>query len=83
MESLTTNPRVRGQSGPEAELEDITMAEGSETQAARRRQWQEQLLWDTRIYEEREKSLTFICEQPALLEQRIFTLAREIMMRLE
>jgi hypothetical protein len=58
-------------------------AEGSETQAARRRQLQEQLLWDTRIYEEREKSLTFVCEQPVLLEQRIFTLAREIMMYLE
>ena len=46
-------------------------AEESEAQAARRRQLQEQLLWDARIYDEREQSLTYICEQPVLLEQRI------------
>ncbi len=49
----------------------------------KREELEQQRLWDTRIYEERERSLTYICEQPVLLEQRIFTLAREIMGYLE
>ncbi len=49
----------------------------------RREELEQQRLWDTRIYEERERSLTYICEQPVLLEQRIFTLAREIMGHLQ
>jgi hypothetical protein len=43
----------------------------------------EQLNWDTRIFEDRERSLSAICEQPVLLEQRLFALAREIMAQLE
>jgi hypothetical protein len=33
-------------------------------------------LWDTRIYTDRQKSLTLVCDQPVLLEQRAFALAR-------
>lgn len=51
--------------------------------AAQREELEQQRLWDTRIYEDREKSLTYICEQPVLLEQRIFALSREIMGHLE
>jgi len=40
------------------------------------------ILPDTRIYDEREQSLTFVCEQPVLLEQRLFKIGREIMARL-
>ncbi len=49
----------------------------------RREELEQQRLWDTRIYEDRERSLTYICEQPVLLDQRVFTLAREIMGQLE
>ena len=49
----------------------------------RREELEQQRLWDTRIYEDRERSLTYICEQPVLLEQRVFTLAREIMGHLQ
>lgn len=38
----------------------------------------EQLTWDLRIFDEREKSLTYLCEQPVLLEQRAFALGRTI-----
>ncbi len=38
----------------------------------------DQIEWDTRIYIEREQSLNYICEQPILLEQRIFALGRAI-----
>jgi hypothetical protein len=38
----------------------------------------ELLNWDLRIFDEREKSLTYLCEQPVLLEQRAFALGRTI-----
>jgi len=38
----------------------------------------EQLHWDLRIFDEREKSMTYLCEQPVLLEQRAFALGRTI-----
>lgn len=34
--------------------------------------------WDIRIFEDRRQSLTYLCEQPVLLEQRAFALARTI-----
>ncbi len=57
--------------------------EGGEDSRQRLSELQEKQLWDTRIYEEREGALTYICEQPVILEQRIFALAREIMMYLD
>ena len=38
----------------------------------------ELLNWDLRIFDERERSLTYLCEQPVLLEQRAFALGRTI-----
>ena len=38
----------------------------------------EKLQWDRRIYRERDQSLTYVCEVPVLLEQRLFALARHI-----
>jgi hypothetical protein len=64
------------------ELNQLSKEE-SEEHKARRRTLEEKHLWDTRIYEERERSLGYICEQPVLLEQRIFALAREIMIYLD
>ena len=34
--------------------------------------------WDLRVYEDRRSSLGYLCEQPVLLEQRAFALARTI-----
>jgi hypothetical protein len=39
--------------------------------------------WETRIFDERERSITYLCEQPVLLEQRAFAIAREIAGHLE
>jgi hypothetical protein len=39
--------------------------------------------WDIRIYDDRARSLTYLCEQPVLLEQRAFALARSIASQLE
>ena len=39
---------------------------------------QEQITWDTRIYDERDHSLRYVCEVPVLLEQRLFQIGRHI-----
>ncbi len=39
--------------------------------------------WDVRIFEDRRQSITYLCEQPVLLEQRAFALARAIAGHLE
>jgi hypothetical protein len=41
------------------------------------------LEWDMRVFDERRQSLTYVCETPALIEQRLFALARVIQRSLE
>jgi hypothetical protein len=43
----------------------------------------DQVLWDVRIYEERRRSLNYVCESPVILEQRAFAVARAVIARLE
>lgn len=43
---------------------------------------EEQLSWDTRIFDERAHSLTYVCESPVILEKRVFEIGREIQARL-
>jgi hypothetical protein len=38
----------------------------------------DRLVWDLRIFDERQKSLRFVCEVPMLIEQRLFALSRTI-----
>ncbi|ARE39100.1 hypothetical protein RGUI_0959 [Rhodovulum sp. P5] len=37
---------------------------------------EEQLAWDERIYTDRQKSLTYVCETPVLIEKRLFAVAQ-------
>lgn len=39
---------------------------------------QDQQAWDIRIYQDRQKSLTYVCETPVILERRAFAIARMI-----
>nr|WP_111301375.1 hypothetical protein [Paracoccus saliphilus] len=39
---------------------------------------EEALDWDSRIFTERQQSLTYVCETPVILEQRLFALGRAI-----
>ena len=38
----------------------------------------DEVLWETRVFEERQKSLTFVCEVPVIIEQRLFSLGKVI-----
>jgi hypothetical protein len=55
----------------------------SEADRAEAETLEQQLLWDTRVFDERERSLSYVCELPVLMEQRLFALARQIMTHLE
>jgi len=37
-----------------------------------------QLLWQTRIFEDRRKTTSYVCEVPVLIEKRLFELASAI-----
>lgn len=39
---------------------------------------EKQLDWDMRIFQDRQQALTYVCETPVILEQRVFTLARAL-----
>lgn len=61
--------------------------EGSELDALRARadadpveidRLNQRLTWDTRIFDERVQSLTYVCEVPTLIEQRLYALAKTI-----
>lgn len=39
---------------------------------------EKELDWDMRIFQDRQQALTFVCETPVILEQRLFALARSI-----
>jgi len=41
-----------------------------------------QFAWDKRIFEERSQALSYVCETPVLLEQRLFEVARRIQQQL-
>ncbi len=58
-------------------------ADGAPDAVARRKELEEELVWDARIFDDRQRSLSYVCEQPVLLEQRLFALARAIMAHLD
>jgi hypothetical protein len=39
---------------------------------------EQKLQWDTRIYDDRNQALTYVCESPVLLEQRVYAFGQEI-----
>jgi hypothetical protein len=65
-----------------AELSQLPQ-DNSEDSASQRQDLLDVQAWDVRIFQEREKSLRYVCEQPVLLEQRAFAIGREIMERLK
>ncbi|HEX6142236.1 MAG TPA: hypothetical protein VFZ01_05940 [Geminicoccaceae bacterium] len=63
----TTNDELRQLTGGDAAAEEM-----------RRQALRERRDWDIRIFDERQRSLPYLCEQPVLLEQRAFALGRAI-----
>lgn len=63
------------------ELDELRNAGGADPTLVAERQ--DKLVWDTRIFNERRASLTYVCEVPVLIEQRLFQLTRAILEALE
>ena len=57
--------------------------DGTEAEQSERADLQEILDWDTRIFQEREHSLTYVCDLPVQIERRAFALGREIQRHLD
>jgi hypothetical protein len=55
----------------------------SEEEVARTKDLERAFQWDTRVFDDRRDALSYVCESPVLLEQRIFSLARHVMSLLE
>jgi len=47
--------------------------------AQKRLDMQNELNWDTRIFDDRQRLLPAVCEQPVLLEQRLYQLSHAVM----
>ena len=43
----------------------------------------DQVAWDTRIFDERRHTVSFVCEVPSTIERRLFALARAIQKKLD
>lgn len=43
----------------------------------------QQVAWDTRVFDERRHTIGYVCEVPATIERRLFSLARSIQQALE
>jgi hypothetical protein len=48
------------------------------TDQAQTEQLTNQLAWQTRIFEDRRKSTSYVCDVPVLIEKRLFDLASAI-----
>ena len=55
---------------------------GSRTRA-KSTNWSAGVEWDTRIFEDRRKTIGYVCEVPDLIERRLFALGRAIQQALE
>jgi hypothetical protein len=60
------------------ETEELRQAQESRADMDKLQQMSEHLQWDLRVFDERQKSVSFVCESPALIEQRLGALARAI-----
>ncbi len=61
------------------ETDELRSAQDSRADADKIQQLSQKLQWDLRVFDERQKSVSFVCESPALIEQRLGALARAIL----
>ena len=69
---------IRAQTASMRELQDKPDADAAKIEEVTSR-----LTWDMRIFEDKRKSVAFVCETPVLIEQRLFALGRMVQAALE
>lgn len=60
----------------EATLADLEKIPEDQRDMDKFEEEQDAFKWDTRVYRDRQQSLSYVCESPTLLEQRAFSIAR-------
>ncbi len=65
------------------QAQKLREAQDAKTGAEQLKDLSEKLQWDMRLFEERRQAATFVCETPALIEQRLGALARAIVAAIE
>lgn len=65
------------------EAEQVSRAKAEGADSAEARSLEEQLTWDSRIFDERARSLTYVCETPVMLEQRAYEIGQRIAGRMK
>ena len=73
LKQVDLGARIEARRGRMAELEAAESPDFDAIDAE-----EKALDWDSRIFEERRQSLTYVCETPVILEQRAFALGRAI-----
>jgi hypothetical protein len=67
-----------------AKLSDLRSRQDAPNQdAAELDRLGDQIAWDTRIFDERRQTISYVCEVPSTIERRLFALARAIQQSLD
>ena len=73
--------RIKLATRKRTELRKNSAPDAAESEALA--QIEKQIVWDSRIFDERNQLLFFVCQSPVILEKRLFALSRRIMSHLE
>lgn len=72
---IDLSKRIKDESVKVAQAKKAAASDEEKSKAA---ELEQQLLWDTRIYDSRSQAVSAVCESPVILEQRAFAIARAI-----
>ncbi|MBV8839932.1 MAG: hypothetical protein JO000_25635 [Alphaproteobacteria bacterium] len=67
----------------QTQITELHRAEDDHQDAAAIEKLSEQVAWDTRVFDDRRRSIGYVCDVPATIERRLFALARAIQQSLE
>ena len=73
--------RIRDEADKVSELKDSPDSDPTKVASKEVADLESQFNWDRRIFDERNQSVSYVCEVPTLLEQRLGELARRIQSR--
>ncbi|GJE60047.1 hypothetical protein [Methylobacterium trifolii] len=74
--------RIREEADQVSQTKDAPSASDAREMPKEQSDLETKFAWDRRIFQERSQSLTYVCEVPQLLEQRLGEIARKIQARL-
>jgi hypothetical protein len=83
LERITRKQRVAADAIRAATLSMHALQDEATPDAAKIEQLSSQLLWQTRIFEDRQRVIKFVCEVPVAIDQRLFALGRVIQQGME